>query len=359
MQKNKEDAVITPMKFQCASSFGASLLASVCLLSSCGGGSNGPSAPKPTATSNAPTPTPGLPTPTPTPTTGPTSLHGQIGFVSTRDGNPNIYLMDAQGANQRAFAAANSSNEERSPSIARDGNTVVWSSNRPNKSATPNFEIYIQKSDGKGGQPVATYTNDEGNFPPDDTEPVISPDGTKIAWTTTRDGSKNIAVMNITGSGQTVLTAANGDEDSQPAWTSDSRSIAFYAVRGNARGVYLMNADGSNQRALLTSNASDAVRYFAPAYSPNGQLLAVAAESGGATTVSLRNPDGSPASTQFNASNALDVRTNPGFNLDGTRLIYTASNGGVGQQIYTSNLDGSSERALTAAGTNFEAMFSN
>ena len=330
------------------------LIAVTSLLSSCGGG-NGPN-PRPTSvTPNSTT----LPTTTPTITSTTNSLVGQIGFVSTREGNANIYLMDAQGGNQRAFAAANSSGAESSPSIARDGSRIVWSSNRPNKSNRDNFEIYIWRPDGKGGRSVVPYTNDDGNFPPDDTEPVISPDGNKIAWTTTRNGSRNIAVMSITGGGQSVLTGANGDEDSQPTWTSDSQSIAFYAVRGNARGIYLMNADGSNQRALLTSSTSDAVRYFAPAYSPDGQLLAVAAESGGATTISLRNADGSPASPQFNASNRFSVRTNPGFSSDGTRLIYTASNNGVGQQIYTSNLDGSNERALTAAGTNFEAMFSN
>ena len=290
---------------------------------------------------------------------GPGALSGQIGFVSTRDGSSDIYAMDAQGNNQRALASLNSDSEERSPSISRDGNIIVWSSNRPNKT-TPNFEIYIQRPNGLGGQTIEAYTNDAGSFPPDDTEPVISPDGTKIAWTTTRGGDKNIAVMQINGDNQVVLTLANTGEDSQPAWTSDSQNIAFYSERGNTRGVYIMSASGASQRELLTSDAASGVRYLQPAYAPNGGRFAVTVESAGGSNISLRNADGSPVTDDFNAGSGFTFRTQPSFSNDGNRLIYVGSNSSMGDgQIQTANLNGSGERSLTSAGQNFDARFSN
>ena len=323
------------MKSQSLFPTGISLLVITCLVSSFGGAR----------------------TPTRTKAKRAGSLVGQIGFVSTRNGNSSIYLMDAQGTNQRPLAAVNTPSEEHSLSISRDGKTVVWSSNKPHKSDGGNFEIYIRRPNGT----ITSYTNDADSFAPDDTEPVISPDGKKIAWTTTRDDSKNIAVMSITGQGQTVLTASNDGEDSQPAWTNDSKKIAFYSERDGRRGVYIMDAKGANQRALLTSNANDAnaARYFAPAFSPKGQLLAISAETASGTTISLINANGTKPSTSFKPKNTLSARSNASFSPDGKHLIYTASNGAGTQQIYSANLDGTNERALTSVGRNFEARFSN
>ena len=345
------------MKYQLLTRAGVSLCAASFLVAGCGGGGSGPSAPRPTATPvpGQPTPTPIPGQPTPTPTMAPVPLNGQIGFVSTRNGNPDIFLMDAQGNNQRPFGALNSNDEERDPSIAPNGARVVWSSNRPKASGVANFEIYSARADGSN---VLAYTNDDFNFAPNDTEPTISPDGTKIAWTTERGGNKNIAIMDITGANQRVITDNTG-EDSQPAWTSDSRSIAFYSVRGNSRGVYIMNANGTGQRPLLVSDNNASERYLQPAFARNGQTLAVTIETAGASTISLRNLDGTPANTNFNAGNGFAYRSQPSFSPD-NRLIYLASNANDGRgQIQTSNLDGTGERALTSAGENFEGRFSN
>ena len=353
------------MKFHPLLSFCALSIAGALVFTSCGGGGNGPSRPNATATpvpgAPTPTPIPGAPTPTPapgaptpTPTMAPVSLRGQIGFVSTRDGNPDIFLMDAQGNNQRSFSAINSGSDDNSPTLAPDGTRIVWSSNRPNQASSANFEIYTARADGTN---ITAYTNDNGDFAPDDTEPVISPNGLKIAWTTTRGGNRNIATMDITGGNQVVLTLANEGEDSQPAWTSDSQTIAFYSERGTTRGIYLMDVSGTNQRALLTTEDNETVRYRRPAYAPNGQLFAVNFENRGTNTISLRKLDGTPATTNLAFVGGSIVRSNPSFSPNSNSLIYTGSNGAGSEQIYTANLDGTGERPLTSAGNNFEAKF--
>ena len=58
------------------------------------------------------------------------------------------------------------------------------------------------------------------------TDPAWSPDGTKIAFTTDRDGNFEIYVMNADGTGQTRLTN-NAAADDEPAWSPDGSKIAF------------------------------------------------------------------------------------------------------------------------------------
>ena len=53
--------------------------------------------------------------------------------------------------------------------------------------------------------------------PAEDTQPAWSPDGSKIVFTSDRDGNGEIYLMNADGSGQTNLTN-NPAYDSSPAW---------------------------------------------------------------------------------------------------------------------------------------------
>ncbi len=97
---------------------------------------------------------------TSTPTTQLKDSVGQIAFVSNRDGNFEVYVMDTDGSNQTRLT--------NNPAI------------------------------------------DEG--------PAWSPDGTKIAFRSDRDGNFEVYVMDTDGSNQTRLTN-NPAFDSFPAWS--------------------------------------------------------------------------------------------------------------------------------------------
>ena len=60
--------------------------------------------------------------------------------------------------------------------------------------------------------------------------PSFSPDGSKIAFTSNRDGSYEIYVMNADGSNQTRLTNDPADDD-DPSFSGDGSKIAFYSNR--------------------------------------------------------------------------------------------------------------------------------
>ena len=80
------------------------------------------------------------------------------------------------------------------PAWSPDGRQIAFVSDRDG-----NWEIYVMNADGSS---QTNLTNDL----PDDTGPVWSPDGRQIAFVFCRDGSYEIYVMNADGSGQTRLT---------------------------------------------------------------------------------------------------------------------------------------------------------
>ena len=107
------------------------------------------------------------------------------------------------------------------------------------------------------------------------------PDGTKFALS---DGAAiviglsqpftDIYLINVDGSGLTRLTSNSGLNGS-PSWSPDGRQIAFSSNRDGTHKIYIMNADGSNQHAI-------AERGTQPSWSPDGSKILFVGERIGA-----------------------------------------------------------------------------
>jgi len=89
-----------------------------------------------------------------------------------------------------------------------------------------------------------------------DAAPNWSPDGTKIAFETNRDGNFEVYVMNLDGTGLVDLSN-NAASDRQPAWSPDGTRIAFQSNRDGNFEIYSMNPEGTDQTRLTNSPGAD------------------------------------------------------------------------------------------------------
>ena len=87
------------------------------------------------------------------------------------------------------------------------------------------------------------------NQAPDGGPQGWSPDGTRIAFTSARDGNFEIYVIDADGTNAKRLTK-NPARDRWPDWSSAGTKIAFMFNRDGNDDMYIMNADGSSQTNL-------------------------------------------------------------------------------------------------------------
>ena len=172
--------------------------------------------------------------------TSPNLAETKIAFTSNRDGNEEIYLMNAEGSGLTNLT--NNAANDFSPAWSPYGKKIAFTSYRDG-----NEEIYVMNADGSG---QINLTNNAA----DDLYPAWSPDGKKIAFTSYRGGNDEIYVMNADGSGQTNLTK-NAAYDANPTWSPEGKKIAFMSYRDGNYEIYVMNSDGSGQ-TNLTKNAA-------------------------------------------------------------------------------------------------------
>jgi TolB protein len=127
-----------------------------------------------------------------------------------------------------------------------------------------NKEIYVMNADGTGQTRLT-------NKPAPDDCPAWSPDGSKIAFGWSYEGSGEVYVMNADGTGQARLAEVGLAEP--PTWSPDGSQIAFVSQRGfdtgllyepNAREIYVMNADGTGQTRLTNNEAKDESPRWSP-----------------------------------------------------------------------------------------------
>jgi tricorn protease-like protein len=186
---------------------------------------------------------PGAATPPPEPTGTSTPVRGpRITFVSLRDGNNEIYLMNADGSGVTRLT--NNPAIDYVPACSWDGTRIAFMSRRDG-----NNEIYIMNSNGTGGTRV---TNDSA----DEWDPAWSPDGTRIAFVSNRAGNNEIYVMNSNGTGITRVTNSPAS-DRYPSWSPDGARIAFTSYRDGNDEIFVINSNGTGGTRLTNNPAND------------------------------------------------------------------------------------------------------
>ena len=284
-----------------------------------------------TTTNTSASTTEGVASPDPT-VEGPEVPEGKIAFHSDRDGNGEIYVMNADGSGLTNLT--NNPADDCCSDWSPDGSRIAFSSNRDaNDENRTTIEIYVMDADGSN---QTRLTNNRDN----DSNPAWSPDGSRIAFSSNRESSLNIEVfvMDADGSNQTNLTNTPGfDGLFGIDWSPDGSRIAFYSDRDDNREIYVMNADGSDQTNLTNSPAND----VGPDWSPDGSRIAFTSMPAGTNDAYIYVMD-ADGSNQTRLSNGEDGQE-PAWSPDGSRIAFRGHPG----DIFIMDADGSNATNLT------------
>ncbi|MGC0118121.1 TolB family protein [Pseudoalteromonas piscicida] len=152
-----------------------------------------------------------------------------------------IWLMNADGSEQRQIKNL----EGRAPEFMQDGRLLYQSKASPSQISIANLD----------GSEVIQLTQDDT----DNMSPQISPDGTKIAYLSNRDGNQEVYVMDIDGANNKRLTR-NNIQEWDPSWSPDGTKVYFASE--NVYGfydVFSVNVDGTSIKKTLQNSSQATV----------------------------------------------------------------------------------------------------
>lgn len=160
------------------------------------------------------------------------SVDNRIAFSSNRDGNWDLFLMDANGNGQTNLT--NSPAAEDDAAWSPDGRRLAFARRHDG-----NWDIYMMTV----ARPPATSAGNViqlTTHPADDRNPTWSPDGLRLAFDSVRDGDSEIYVLTIGDppGHETNLTQRNLSDEREPAWSSRN-AIAY----SGDNDLYVLNPD--------------------------------------------------------------------------------------------------------------------
>ena len=266
-------------------------------------------------------------------------LHGEkpifttkVAFVSNRDGNDEIYMMDYDGANPTRITF--NKIKDYMPAWSPDQRTIAFTSYRGGSAG-----LYLRNIYEGTETPISTKgTNYSAAF---------SPDGKKLAFCSSmfEQGNSDIFIMDLETKKTKRLTY-NAAADTAPSWSPTGRELAFTTDRlgQGSPQIYLMDAEGSNVRkASFGGNYHDA-----PAWAPTGERIAFVSRVDNTYDIYVLN-------LRLNQISKLtDIKMfteSPSWSPDGRHIIF-ASNLSGSMQIYSVDYDGTNLRRLTDRGEN-------
>jgi Tol biopolymer transport system component len=204
--------------------------------------------------------------PAPTLTGGGT---GQIAFASSRSGVPQIYIVNLDLTDLTPLTNLNEGACQ--PTWSPDGIQIVFTSPCLGRgefldTMYSNSSLYIMNADGSGQKPLTTV-------PGSDFDPDWSPDGRRIAFTSLRDGKKDIYVLTLETGAIERLTTVAGDvqANSQPTWSPFGNQIVYTVKRVNTYQVWAMSDTGQDNAQIARSGQQ--FWDFLPVWAPDSETI--------------------------------------------------------------------------------------
>jgi tol-pal system beta propeller repeat protein TolB len=222
----------------------------------------------------------------------------------------------------------------RNASWSPDGKWLVAESNEKS------FSDLVRLEPRKGSPEQRLTEVPQGCF-----EPAVSPDGTRVAFVSSKEGDPEIYIMRLGGSEVQRITTFHS-EDWGPQWSPDGQWLSFFSSReGGRERLFVVRPDGTDLRAV--SGAAQTGDEREAVWSPDSQKLAfVGRPRGGKSRIWLANLAGGGEPVPL--TNGQQVDDQPAWSPDGKHLAFVSERGGD-VDLYLMRADGTGQTRLTTA----------
>jgi TolB protein len=252
----------------------------------------------------------------------------EIAFVSDRDGSRQVYVMSADGRNQRR--ATRSKGTKFFPDWVPDGGAILYVSY---DGLQPGFFL-TSRSDAVRPGPILRkllpgLPKYRGRF---------DPTGEVLAMVASVDGSTEI--FEVAREGNQVRRLTNHPAiDIAPSWSPDGSQIVFVSDRSGSPQLYLMDRDGTNLRRLSYTGAYNS----APVWSPDGRWIAYETRVRGQFDIWLIDPSGQ---VNFPILEHPESDEAPSWSPDARKIAFSSRRRGR-YEIYVVDWNGENLQRLT------------
>lgn len=252
----------------------------------------------------------------------------KIVYVSNRDGNEEINIMDYDGSRKRRITFNNYI--DAFPSWSMDNEKVIYTSYKNNNPDLYIFHLYTGKTE--------LISSQGANFSAD-----WSPEGDKLVYTSTKSGNAEIYVMDMKTRKEKRLTF-NQTIDTTPSWSPNGREIAFTSQRSGTPQIYIMDAEGTNVRRITY----EGTYHDSPVWSPDGTRLAFVSRIENRFDIYVYNLKNNSI---IKLTERAGRNENPSWSPDGRHLVFSSTRSG-NYQLYLVDYDGKNLKQLTFSGDN-------